>query len=77
MKDERGSTRAVLLNRRTGYLLGDLEQQPGGPAPIWKSLHSASVVWWRRQCEFGIRHDASVPHRAGAKALTRWLLAGW
>jgi hypothetical protein len=38
MKDERGSTRAVLLNRRTGYLLGDLEQQPGGPAPIWKSF---------------------------------------
>jgi hypothetical protein len=34
MKGERGSTRAVLLNRRTGYLLGDLEQQPGGPAPI-------------------------------------------
>jgi hypothetical protein len=34
MKGERGGTRAVLLNRRTGYLLGDLEQQPGGPAPI-------------------------------------------
>jgi hypothetical protein len=34
MGNERSSARAVLLNRRTGYLLGDLEQQPGGPAPI-------------------------------------------
>jgi putative AlgH/UPF0301 family transcriptional regulator len=34
MKDQRGDTRAVLLNRRTGYLLGDLEQQPGDGSSI-------------------------------------------
>jgi hypothetical protein len=35
---ERNGARAVLLNRRTGYLLGDLEQQPqdgsGQPTPL-------------------------------------------
>jgi hypothetical protein len=71
MKDERGSTRAVLLNRRTGYLLGDLEQQPGGPAPILEKF-CIQPLWFGGvdNVSSGLDMMHLCPTVQGAKALT-------
>jgi hypothetical protein len=72
MKDERGSTRAVLLNRRTGYLLGDLEQQPGGPAPILEKF-CIQPLWFGGvdNVSSGLDMMHLCPTVQGAKALTK------
>lgn len=71
MKDERGSTRAVLLNRRTGYLLGDLEQQPGGPAPILEKF-CIQPLWFGGvdNVSSGLDMMHLCPTVQGAKKLT-------
>jgi hypothetical protein len=72
MKDERDSARAVLLNRRTGYLLGDLEQQPGGPAPILEKF-CIQPLWFGGvdNVSSGLDMMHLCPTVQGATALTK------